>query len=111
MEVSGKQNCKFLSYLMEEDKMKKVFISFDFDNDAFLRTAVVGQASHPRTPFEIIDRSLRAPLIGDWVSKIRSRIERADLVVVICGEKTHTANGVDIELRIAQELDKPYFLL
>jgi len=32
-------------------------------------------------------------------------------VVVICGERTNKAIGVDVELKIAQEEKKPYFLL
>lgn len=100
-----------LTLLLEEDKVKKAFISFDYDNDEFLRTALVGQANHSQTPFEIIDRSVKEHLTGDWKEKVRGRIQRADLVIVLCGEKTHTAIGVAEELRIAKELRKPYFLL
>ncbi len=97
--------------LKEEEKVKKVFISFDFDNDSFLKEALVGQAKNPDTPFEIVDQSLRDPLTGDWKAKIRPRVQRSDLVVVMCGEKTHTATGVSAELEMAKELGKPYFLL
>ena len=90
---------------------KAAFISFDFDNDEFLRTALVEQAKNEDTPFNITDRSLKEALTGDWKAKIRARIQRADLVIVMCGEKTHTATGVAAELTIAQELGKPYFLL
>lgn len=91
--------------------MKKTFISFDYDNDAFLKEALVGQAKNPDTPFKIVDQSLKEPLSGDWKTKIRPRIERSDVVVVMCGQKTHTATGVAAEVQIAQELNKPYFLL
>lgn len=98
-------------YLMEEDKVKKTFISFDYDNDSFLKEALVGQAKNSDTPFEIVDQSLKEPLAGDWKAKIRPRIQRSDIVVVMCGQKTHTASGVAAEVQIAQELNKPYFLL
>jgi len=101
----------FALSLLEEKKVKKVFISFDYDNDEFLRTALVGQAKNPDTPFEIIDRSLKEPLSGDWKTKVKGRIQRADIVVVMCGQKTHTATGVAAEVTITQELGKPYFLL
>lgn len=97
--------------LEEKEKVKKVFISFDFDNDSFLKEALVGQAKNPDTPFEIIDQSLKEALTGDWKTKIRPRIQRSDIVVVMCGQKTHTATGVSAELEIAKELGKPYFLL
>ena len=34
-----------------------------------------------------------------------------DLVIVLCGEYTHTATGVAAEVKIAREEGKPYFLL
>ena len=91
--------------------MKKVFISFDFNNDEFLRYALVGQSKKNQSPFEIIDRSLKNHLVGDWKAKVRSRIDKTDIVIVLCGEKTHEANGVAIELLITKDLQKPYFLL
>jgi hypothetical protein len=90
---------------------KSAFISFDYDHDEFLRTALVWQSKNPDSPFEIIDRSVKEHLTGDWQAKVRGRIQRADIVIVICGEYTHTAKGVAIELQIAKELGKPYFLL
>jgi hypothetical protein len=89
----------------------RVFTSFDFDNDADLRTMLVGQAKNPESPFEIADYSLKEALSGDWKEKIRARIRSVDQVVVICGYQTHRATGVSAELQIAKELDKPYFLL
>jgi hypothetical protein len=90
---------------------KRVFISFDFDNDATLRTFLAGQAKLPDSPFEFGDASVKKHLTGDWEAKVRERIRRADLVAVICGKFTHTAVGVARELQIAREISKPYFLL
>jgi MTH538 TIR-like domain (DUF1863) len=99
------------AHLLEGNKVKKVFISYDYDNDAFLKEALVGQAKNADTPFAITDHSLKEPLSGDWQTKIRPRIQSADIVIVMCGKKTHTATGVAVELQIAKELGKPYFLL
>ena len=90
---------------------KRAFISFDYDHDDDLRTMLAGQAQHPDTPFEIRDRSVKEPLTGDWKEKVRRRMDNVDLVIVICGQQTHTASGVAAELTIAQEKKKPYFLL
>lgn len=38
---------------------KKVFISFDFDNDKTLKEFIVGQARNPDSPFEIVETSLK----------------------------------------------------
>jgi hypothetical protein len=90
---------------------KRAFISFDFDHDEDLRNLLAGQAKHPDSPFEIKDRSLKEPLTGDWKEKVRRRMSNVDLVIVICGEYTHTAAGVSAELAIARETIRPYFLL
>lgn len=90
---------------------KSAFISFDYDHDEFLRTALVGQAKNTDSPFEIIDRSVKEHLVSDWKSKVKGRIQRADLVIVLCGKYTHLASGVSTELQIAKDLYKPYFLL
>ena len=91
--------------------MKRAFISFDFDHDEELRDALVGQAKMPNSPFSIADWSVREPFVGDWRSKVRSRIRRTDLTIVICGIHTHTAKGVAAELTITREEGNPYFLL
>ena len=72
---------------------------------------LAGQAQHPDTPFEIKDRSIKEPLTGDWKAKIRRRMDNIDVVIVICGEYTHTATGVAAELTIARGANKPYFLI
>jgi hypothetical protein len=90
---------------------KRAFISFDFDHDEDLRNLLVGQAANPDSPFDIKDRSLQEPLTGDWKEKVRRRMDNVDIVIVICGEHTHTAAGVSAELTIAREAEKPYFLL
>jgi hypothetical protein len=90
---------------------QRAFISFDYDHDDDLRTLLAGQSQHPDTPFDIKDRSIKEPLTGDWQEKVRRRMENVDVVIVICGEYTHTASGVAAELRIAREAGKRYFLL
>jgi len=90
---------------------KRAFISFDFDHDEDLRNLLSGQSKNPDSPFEIRDRSLKEPLTGDWKEKVRRRMDNVDLVIVVCGEHTNTANGVAAELAIAREAEKPYFLL
>jgi len=83
---------------------KRVFISFDFDNDEALRNLMVGQARLPDSPFEISNWSMKeaAPEIG-WVLEATARIKRSDLVLVIVGPKTYRASGVLKEVGIARE--------
>lgn len=90
---------------------KRVFISFDYDNDVVLKNLLVGQARNSDSPFEITDMSIKEAIPKGWKNNARQRIKSCDVVIVICGEKTKTAKGIDIELRIAQEENIPYFLL
>ena len=90
---------------------QRVFISFDYDNDEDIKILLAGQAKHSDSPFDFTDASVKEHLAGDWKEKVKRRIANCDQVIVLCGEATHTAAGVSTELKIAQELTKPYFLL
>ena len=87
-----------------------VFISFDYDNDNDLKVLLAGQAKNPDSPFEIVDHSIKDES-ADWKTKARTRIKRSQQVVVICGSHTDKATGVNVEINIAKEEGKPYFLL
>ncbi len=89
---------------------KKVFVSFDFDNDKTLKEFVIGQAKLPDSPFEVVDFSLKeAAPERDWLAKARTAISRAEVFIVILGPKTKSAPGVIKEIRLAEELKKPKF--
>jgi hypothetical protein len=89
----------------------RVFISFDYDHDESLKTLLVGQAKLPDSPFELADWSIKEHIDGDWKAKAAARIRAVDVVAVLCGKYTDTANGVSAEVKIAQDEGKPYFLL
>lgn len=89
---------------------RRVFISYDYDHDAFLKEALVGQSRLPDSPFEIADWSIKVASPG-WEAEARRRISASSTVAVICGKHTHTATGVAKEVAIAQALGRPYFLL
>jgi hypothetical protein len=90
---------------------KRVFISFDYDNDVDLKNLLVGQAKNEDSPFEIFDMSIKEAISEDWKKKARTRIKGVDVVIVMCGQKTDTAAGVAAELAITQDEEVPYFLL
>ena len=90
---------------------KRVFVSFDYDHDEFLKIALVGQAKHEDSPFELADWSIKEAITENWKAKARTRIKGVDLVCGIGGEYTDSATGVSAELSIAQEEGVTYFLL
>jgi len=87
---------------------KRLFVSFDFDNDKRLKDFVIGQSRLPDSPFEVIDTSLKeAAPMKTWEDKARLAIRRSDLVLVIVGPKTHRAPGVLKEVAMAREAQVP----
>lgn len=89
---------------------KKVFVSFDFDNDKTLKEFIIGQSKLDDSPFEVIDFSLKeAAPEKTWLDKARTAISRAEVFIVMLGPKTKNAPGVLKEVKIANELKKEKF--
>src|SRR3712207_1296734 len=63
-----------------ESMATRLFISYDFENDATLKDFLVGQSKNDDSPFEFADASVKAHLTGDWKEKVKGRISRADQV-------------------------------
>lgn len=83
---------------------KRVFVSFDFDNDRALKEFIVGQAKHSDSPFEILDHSLKeAAPEKNWEAKANAAITRSDIVLVMVGANTHRAQGVLKEVQMARD--------
>jgi hypothetical protein len=85
----------------------KVYICFDYDQDKALKDLLIGQSINEGSPFEIADGSLHEAAPDDeWEEKARTRIDKADTVIVLLGHQTHRAPGVLKEVKIARELGK-----
>ena len=91
----------------------RVFTSFDRDRDRDLHERLIRQSHSSDSPFAVADWSGRDPESGgaERDESLRARIAQVDAVIVICGEHTDSAIGVSLELRIAQDEEKPYFLV
>jgi hypothetical protein len=89
---------------------KKVFVSFDYDNDKTLKDFIIGQAKLPDSPFEVIDFSLKeAAPEKTWLDKARTAIARAEVFIVMLGFKTRNASGVLKEVKIANTRKRDKF--
>lgn len=89
----------------------RVFTSFDVAHDGDLKTRLLGEAAQSGSGFEIQGCSEGAELTGSWSDGVRRRIAAADEVIIVCGEHTQDSLQVAAEIGIAQEEQKPYFLL
>jgi hypothetical protein len=86
---------------------KKVFISFDFDQDKALKDLLIGQSNNPDCPFDVIDSSLKEAVPEEgWEEKARQKILNADHVIVLVGAMTHRAPGVLKEVTLARKHHK-----
>lgn len=88
-------------------RKKRVFVSFDFDNDKTLKDFLIGQSKLPDSPFDVSDWSLKeAAPEKDWEEKARAKIDLVELVIVMVGPNTHKASGVLKEVKMAHNLNK-----
>ena len=88
-----------------------IFVSFDTGHDGELYELLLSQSRIQSSNFAVIGGSERSMATEVWSERVRRRIREADQVIVICGEHTDASTGVIAELRLAQEEQKPYFLL
>ena len=72
-------------------RKRRVFVSFDFDNDRVLATFIDGQAKLADSPFEMTNWTLKEVAPGtDWVAKANARIKQVDKVIIRLGRKPET---------------------
>lgn len=87
---------------------KRVFVSFNFDEDKTLKEFIIQQARNTDSPFSVIDHSLKeAAPERSWKDKARTAIKRSEIVLVMVGPKTHKAPGVLAEVKMAREEGVP----
>jgi hypothetical protein len=89
----------------------RIFTSFDMDHDGDLYDLLLEQSLKGNSGFEISGRSEPWTTEDLLEERVRHGICGADEVIVICGEHTAESSPVSAELRIAQQEEKPYFLL
>lgn len=88
----------------------RVFLSFEFGKDNELHQNFYAQAKE-HSKHEIIDYSLNEPYYPDelWLNKARKQITQSDIVIVVIGDDTHNAAGVEKEVSVAKQWRKPMF--
>jgi hypothetical protein len=88
----------------------RVFISFDFDNNARQKLYFAGQAVNSKTPFDIEDWSSKSSLPqSQWEALIKAKIKKCNMLIVLVGKKISTATGVAKEIAFAKENNVPLF--
>ena len=87
-----------------------MFLTFEFGKDNELHHNFYSQAAH-HSKYEIIDESLNEQYDLDplWLNKTRKQIALSDIVIVVVGQDTHNAPGVEKEVTVTHQLGKPIF--
>lgn len=84
-----------------------IFVSFEFDRDQDLKDHFFRQAQ-TELEHRVRNCSLNeAYPTATWMAQARAAIGECDVVVILVGPDTHNAPGVETEVRLARELNKP----
>lgn len=95
-----------ISQHLEQNKKKKIFISFAIE-DANLRELFVGQAKNSQVDYSFNDQSVREPWDRAWKTNCRERIQKCDAVIILLSTNTNNADGVIWEAKCALQEQKP----
>ncbi len=94
----------------QQNTKKRAFISFDFDNDQFLRDSLVGQSRNTDSPFEIADWSVKEPFPqSTWEQRVFEKIKQCDVFIVMVGQYTYQCQAILKEIQMAKQIGIPYF--
>jgi len=89
---------------------KKVFISYDYDNDKHYKNLLVAWDANKEFDFSFYDASVDVSVDSDDAAAIKrvisARINSAPYFLCIVGEKTHSSRWVAWEIGKAVELKK-----
>ena len=88
----------------------RVFLSFEFDKDDPLHRNFYEQAKE-HSCYAIRDYSMNETYRPNesWLNKARKLICECDIVIVLVGQDTHKARGVEKEVTVANQEGKPIF--
>ena len=86
-----------------------IFVSFEFDKDNDLKNNFYQQAER-LTQHRIRNCSLNESYPDwHWREKAKAAIRECEVMVILVGEDTHNAPGVETEVEFARSMDKPIF--
>jgi hypothetical protein len=90
---------------------KTVFISFDYDNDAYWKNLLLAWDKNKEFDFGFYDGSLKDAINSTNAvyikSLIKPKILAAHRLLCIVGEQTSKSAWIDWEIQIAKEASKP----
>ncbi len=84
---------------------KRIFISFDYDNDRYYKNLLIAWDKNDEFDFELYDGSLRESINSTNAAYIRSvikpKILAASRLLCLVGKETHKSAWIDWEIQTA----------
>jgi hypothetical protein len=87
-------------------KNKRVFVSFAIEDKTY-RTFFIGQAKSKRSPFDLVDVTVKEPWDEKWKTNCRTRIKGCDGMITLVSKNTAQDEGALWEVRCAKEEKVP----
>lgn len=89
---------------------KRVFVAFAAEDKAY-RDFLIGHARNPKTPFDFLDFSVKAPYDEKWKTQCRTRVKGCDGVIALISKNTARADGELWEIKCAFDEGVPTMLM
>ncbi len=91
-------------------KKKRVFVIFDYVNDAKQLDFIREYSKKPDSPITIVEYSVKwTPPEKEWIETLKYKMALLDLVIVLTGPTTFKAHNVLEEVDVAYSLGKPIY--
>ena len=87
----------------DKDKIKRIFISFAIEDKKY-RDFLVSQAKNSKTPFDLIDMSVKEPWPEkEWKIKCRQKIKKYDSMIVLLSRNLWHSSDARWEIKCGRE--------
>ncbi|MDA7568305.1 hypothetical protein N8742_01230 [Emcibacteraceae bacterium] len=81
---------------------KKIFVSFDTENDGAFKNIVVGKSQEKDVKFKVANWSMKPDTKNaKWLKDVKYKVTRCDMLLVMVGQNTFRAPGVIKEVEFA----------
>lgn len=81
---------------------KKIFVSFDVENDSAFKNIIVGKSQEKGAKFKVANWSMKPDTKNPkWLKEAKFKVTRCDVMVVMVGNNTYRAPGVIKEVEFA----------
>jgi len=81
---------------------KKLFVSFDVENDNVYKNIIVGKSREDGAPFKVANWSMKPDTKNPaWLKETKFKVTRCDIMIVMVGTNTFRSPGVIKEVEFA----------